>query len=136
MLQLFSLHDLKMPSRIFDKVNGYQIIENNNIAIRIERKTGMPLSISQVQLVDLMTNDEPSSTHDTPIFLSYGSEEQNIFVSVLEAYDKTNNRIMREVVGISESGELLRGNILIEVIEVALRYVVGVTMCHRLYCQI
>lgn len=125
-----------MPSRIFDKVNGYQIIENNNIAIRIERKTGMPLSISQVQLVDLMTNDEPSSTHDTPIFLSYGSEEQNIFVSVLEAYDKTNNRIMREVVGISESGELLRGKILIEVIEVALRYVVGVTMCHRLYCQI
>lgn len=107
---------------------GYSISKNDENCIRIERKSGMPLSVSQInELVDLMCVYEPFSSDNTPSIVSYGPVEEDIFVSTFECYDKTNSRIMRETVGILENGELLRGGKLIDCVANAISSVIGIT---------
>ena len=125
-----SAETMRSLQRLFKSVApeyGYTITKKDENGIRIDRKSGMPLSVSQIsELCDLMSVYEPLSFDYTPTFVSYGSTEEDVLISIIESYDKTNSRILREIVGILENGELLRGGRLIDFVANAVDSIIGI----------
>lgn len=107
---------------------GFIITKNDENGIRLERKSGMPRSVSQInELVDLMCTSESLSSSYTSTFVSYGPVEESVYISIIECYDKTGRRIIREIVGILENAELLRGGRLIDFVASMISSIIGVT---------
>jgi len=106
---------------------GYNVIESTDSGLRVQQPTGMPLVISQVNQVMEILKDGPAPPTSAPILVSYSGVEETISIYRVEVYGKGDKLLLREPIGISENGSILRGKKLLEVVSHALANLIGVT---------
>ena len=106
---------------------GYKVTESGESRLRVEQLSGMPMVISTVNEVMDILGHEKTRQSPTPVLVSYSSAEEAISIFRVRVYGGDKHLLLREPIGISEHGQVLRGKSLLEVVSQALDNFIGAT---------
>ena len=106
---------------------GYKVTEAGDFRLRVEQPTGMPMVISTINQVMDILGYEKTPRSPTPVLVSYSNVEQTFSIFNVQVHGGDRHLLLREPIGISEHGEVLRGRKLLEIVSQAVDNLIGVT---------